>query len=147
MDVTVAVLADCANMSSDGKLNIMGIFAEINPPVLPFHLPSMYLVLGFSASPAEVGSDKRLRVVLLDPDGRQPVLQLESIMTVGKPIRSGSRTYLQSVIGLNGVLFARSGDYLFSVLVNGEEKTSLPLYVNEPANPINEGGDTETDAG
>ena len=36
VDVRVAVLADYANVSQDGKLNIMGIFQEINPSFLPF---------------------------------------------------------------------------------------------------------------
>jgi hypothetical protein len=43
VEVTVTVLADYANLSQDGKLNIMSIFQEINPPVLPFALPQMYL--------------------------------------------------------------------------------------------------------
>lgn len=46
MDVNLALLADYANVSQDGKLNIMGIFQEVNPPVLPFALPQMYLVMG-----------------------------------------------------------------------------------------------------
>ena len=41
MDVTVAVLADYANVSQDGKLNIMGIFQEINPPMLPGLAPKL----------------------------------------------------------------------------------------------------------
>jgi hypothetical protein len=51
MEVTVAVLADYANVSQDGKLNIMGIFQEINATSLPFVLPQMYLVMSFSAGP------------------------------------------------------------------------------------------------
>ena len=65
VEVTVAVLADYANVSQDGKLNIMGIFQEINPPALPFALPQMYLVLSLSAGPAEVGSVRNIRIPLI----------------------------------------------------------------------------------
>src|SRR5215217_3944288 len=47
MEVKLAVLADYANVSQDGKLNIMGIFQEINAPSLPFPLPQMFLVVPF----------------------------------------------------------------------------------------------------
>src|SRR5215217_4763717 len=71
MEVKLAVLADYANVSQDGKLNIMGIFQEINATALPFPLPQMYLVLTFEAGPAEFGSEKQLRVVLVDSDGNE----------------------------------------------------------------------------
>ena len=51
MEVSLAVLSDYANVTGDGKLNIMGLFGEINPPVLPFSLPTMFLALALTASP------------------------------------------------------------------------------------------------
>lgn len=133
MDVTLSVLADYANITQDGKLNIMGVFTEVNPPELPFALPMMFLVTIYTASPAEVGSEKALRVTLLDGDGKQ-LMNLETPITVPKPIRAGSRVQLNSVIGLGGVRFDKAGDYQFSILVGGEEKKSLPLHVNNPEN-------------
>ena len=65
MDVTLAVLADYANVSQDGKLNIMGIFQEVNPSEIPFVLPQMYLVLSLTAGPAEVGLARNIRIPLL----------------------------------------------------------------------------------
>jgi hypothetical protein len=132
VDVTVAVLADYANVSQDGKLNIMGIFQEINPPFLPFPLPQMYLVLSFSAGPAEFGTVRNLRIPLLHGDG-QELLTMEAQMTVPRPNRPGSRAYINQTIGLAGVMFERSGDYAFSILVGDDEKATAPLHVNEPS--------------
>jgi hypothetical protein len=132
MEVTVAVLADYANVSQDGKLNIMGIFQEINPPVLPFPMPQMYLVISFSAGPAEFGTVRNIRIPLLHTDGEE-LLAMEAQMTVPKPNRPGSRAYINQTVGLAGVVFERPGAYAFSVLVGDDEKATVPLYVNEPS--------------
>jgi len=132
VDVNLAVLADYANVSQDGKLNIMGIFQEVNPPVLPFALPQMYLVISFVAGPAEFGSTKNIRIVLLESDGSE-MLTLEGQMEVPRQSpRPGSRAYMNQVIGLNGITFHRPGDYAFSILVGGETKETIGLHVNEP---------------
>jgi hypothetical protein len=131
MDVTLAVLADYANVSQDGKLNVMGIFQEVNPPVLPFALPQMYLVVSFEAGPAEFGSVKDIRFALLDSDGNE-MLALEGQAEVPRPQRPGSRAYINEVIGLNGITFQHPGDYGFSVLVAGETRETVSLHVNQP---------------
>ncbi len=130
MEATLAVACDYANVSQDGKLNIMGIFQEINAPSLPFPLPQMYLVMSFSAGPAEFGSQRQIRIVLLRADG-QEVLNLEGQMQVPRPTRPGSRAYINETIGLAGVTFDQAGDYGFSILVGGDEKTTVPLHVND----------------
>jgi hypothetical protein len=130
MDVTVAVLADYANVSKDGKLNIMGIFQEVNATELPFQLPQMYLVMGFTAGPAEFGSTKNVRVSLLHSDG-QEVFTLAAQMQVPHAARPGSRAYINEAIGLAGVVFQQAGDYAFYILVGDDEKATVPLYVND----------------
>src|SRR5437899_1694881 len=110
MEVTLAVLADYANLSQEGKLNIMGVFGELNPPTLPFNLPTMYLVIGFAASPSEVGAEKHLLILLMNNEGRE-LLRLENGMNVPPPMRPGNPTYIQAILGLNGVTFEQAGDY------------------------------------
>jgi hypothetical protein len=132
VEVTLAVLADYANVSQDGKLNIMGIFQEVNPPVLPFPLPQMFLVVSFEAGPAEFGSRKNVRIALLDNDGSE-MLALEGQVDVQRPPRPGRRAYINQVIGLNGITFPRAGDYAFSILVGGETKEAVGVHVNEPS--------------
>jgi hypothetical protein len=135
MEVTVAVLADYANVSQDGKLNIMGIFQEINPPVLPFALPQMYLVLSFSAGPAEFGTTRNIRIPLMQSDG-QEIFSLQAQMQIPRANRPGSRVYMNEAIGLAGVTFHQPGDYAFSILVGDDEKATVPLHVNEPIQEV-----------
>ena len=131
VEVNLAVLADYANVSQDGKLNIMGIFQEVNPPVLPFALPQMYLVISFEAGPAEFGSTKNVRIALLESDGSE-MLALEGQTEVPRPPRPGSRAFMNQVIGLNGITFQQPGDYAFSILVGGETKETIGLHVHKP---------------
>jgi hypothetical protein len=135
VDVTLAVLADYANVSQDGKLNIMGIFQEINPPFLPFPMPQMFLVVSFEAGPAEFDSMKNVRVALLDIDGNE-MLALEGQVQVSRPQRPGSRAFINQVIGLNGVAFQRAGGHEFSILIGGETRETVSLHVNEPAKEV-----------
>src|SRR5207249_1631855 len=123
---------DFASVTQEGKLNIMGIFGEINRPSLPFSMPLMYLVIVFDASPAELGSEKNVRVATLDGEGKEG-LRIENNMAVPPAGRPGRRVSFNAIIALQGVTFQQPGDYEFSVLINGEEKRAVPLRVNEPA--------------
>jgi hypothetical protein len=139
MDVTLAVLADYANVSQDGKLNILGVFQEVNPAGFPALVAQMYLVVSFEAGAAEFGTEKHARIALLEADGSE-VMSMEGPMVVQHPPRPGSRAYINQVLGLQGLTLPRPGDYAFHILVNGEEKRAVPLRVNELPNEGNEGG-------
>lgn len=138
MEVTLAVACDYANVASDGKLNILGVFQEINPPVMPFALPQMYLVVSFEAGAAEFGTNKDVRIALLEEDGSE-VMAMEGPMPVHHPPRPGSRSFINQVVALQGLNFANTGDHAFHVLVGGETKRVVPLRVNEPPQAIEEG--------
>ena len=131
MDVRLAVLADYANMTLEGKLNIMGIFSEINPPMLPFALPSMFLVVTYSASIAEVGRQHKLEVELMDGEGLK-ILGIQSALTVPPGPRPGAPAAVSALLGLNGVRFEKADDYQFAILVGDQVKATVPLRVNEP---------------
>lgn len=112
--------------------------SAVKPPTMPCQLPTMCLVLGFTASPIEVGTEKRLEIVLIDPDGNR-LLQLNNNVIVPLPKRPGNSSSLASIIALNGVQFQTFGNFHFSILVNGEEKTTVPVRVNNPMSGIPEG--------
>lgn len=134
MDAVLAVAADYANVSSDGKLNIMGIFQELNPPTLPFQLPQMYLVVSWGAGPAEFGSQKDCRVVFMGPDETEgDQLSLDYQLVVPEPSRPGARAIFHQILGIGGLPIARTGPHAIYVLASGDTKVTVPLYVNEPA--------------
>ena len=130
MEVTLAVACDYANVSQDGKLNILGVFQEVNPGGFPAMVAQMFLVVSFEASVAEFDTEKHVRIALLEADGSE-VMAMEGPMLVQRPQRPGSRAFINQVLGLQGLAFPRAGDYAFHIVVNGEEKRAVPLRVNE----------------
>lgn len=131
MEATLAVAADYANVSNDGKLNIMGIFQEFFPVTFPAAGQPMFLVLSLSAGPAEVGSQKDVRVAFVDPEGDQNLV-LDFQVPVPDPPRPGTPSIVHQILGLQGLPLFRPGHHAFYVLVSGEEKARIPIYVNDP---------------
>jgi len=128
MEVKLALLADYANVTKEGKLNVMGVFTHINAPVFPWVHPQMQLVLQLEAGPAEWETDKQLEIKLLDQDGIQ-ILSIGGGLKVPKG-QSGRRVQMQSIMSLVNVPFNTEGDYCFYVLIGGETKKEAPLQVN-----------------
>src|SRR3990170_3643486 len=71
MEVAFALLADAANVSREGKLNILGSFDRIFGSKFPLTWPRMVLVTRFLASPAEYGTEKALEIVTVNADGQR----------------------------------------------------------------------------
>ncbi len=138
VELALAVAADYANRSSEGKLNIMGIFQEVNPIGFPAALQQMFLVIAWEAGPAEFNSQKDLRIAFMDQDNNEKV-SLDVQLQVPEPTRPGARAYFNQIIGMGGLPLERSGEHVFFILVGGEEKGRVALYVNEPP----EGGTAE----
>ena len=127
MHVPLAVLADAANVSLEGKLNIFGIFNRIWAVNFPAHHPQMQLVLAFEADTAEAEQVKPIEVQLRDSDGKKMVAISGRLKVPkgepGQPIR------INHIFPLPGLGFEKPGDYVFKILVNGETKTQVPFAV------------------
>lgn len=139
MEVDLAVIADAANVSQEGKLNILGIFDTIWARDFPFRHGSMAFVVRVRADFTEAGTH-RLEVRLVDADGKQ-LFRAEGPLEVaaagpGRPLKP------HIIMGLTGVSFPRAGDYSFEVFLDGDHRRSVPLYVLEgPRQPPNPEGD------
>lgn len=91
MDIKLAVLADGANATAEGKLNILGIFNALHAPNFPCVHPQMCLVLRFEATRAEEGKTRNIEIQLADDDG-QKVFAINASLVIpkgqpGMPIR------------------------------------------------------------
>ncbi|HUK55805.1 MAG TPA: hypothetical protein VLY20_04025 [Nitrospiria bacterium] len=125
MKVSFAVLADCANISREGKLNILGIFDSIQAQQFPVTHPQMQLVMRFEADRAEAGKTKKVEVQLIDEDGEK-LFQLGGEFTLGT-IRPGGMIGSNHILTINMMKFERAGDYEFKILINEEFKAEVPL--------------------
>ncbi|MFI5041374.1 MAG: DUF6941 family protein [Acidimicrobiales bacterium] len=122
MDVTLAVLADSAIQSNDGKLSIIGLFQEIRAMVFPAVHPQAVLVISLRASPAEAGEHKRLTIRLMDEDS--VLADLDSQFDLPKPYPvPGHPAFINQIFMFQNLLLPRAGDYAFHILLGGEEKS------------------------
>ena len=130
MNVIFAVLSDAANVSQEGKLNILGNFANIYASEFPTRHPQMYLVLRMEATPAEVGMEKTVDVTMLDADGEK-IAALSADFKVPEPKAKGEMVQMQTIVSLRDVVFPKAGRYGIYVLIDGNTEATVPLTLEE----------------
>ena len=134
------MLADAANVSREGKLNILGAFDRIYGTKFPLHWPRMVLVTRFEASAAEFGSEKSLEIITMDADGKK-LGKASGKMKIGEG-RTGRQIKINHVLPM-GMTFPAPGEYSIVILVNGESKATVPLEVVQREQKTN--GQTENE--
>jgi Family of unknown function (DUF6941) len=126
MQVKLALLADYANVTAEGKLNILGIFDRITVPDLPVVHPQMHLILRLEAHSAERSRAHNVEIRLHDPDG-ETVFEVKGEMVPhGEP---GSTSATNQILTLNNLQLNKAGGYMFVVFVNNDLKSEIPLGV------------------
>jgi hypothetical protein len=126
MNVKLALLADYANITAEGKLNILGIFDRINVSEIPAVHPQMHLILRLEAHPAERNRTHAVEIRLHDPDG-QTVFEVKGdVVPHGQ---TGRTIATNQILTLNNLQLNKAGGYNFVVLVNNDLKYELPLGV------------------
>lgn len=127
MDVAFALLADAANVSREGKLNVLGAFDRIHGAQFPLTWPRMVLVTRFVASAAEYGQEKSIEIITLDADGKR-LGAATGKMQVPTPDAGGRPLKINHILPMT-LTFPGPGEYSIEILVNGESKAAVPLDV------------------
>jgi hypothetical protein len=134
MEKQLAVLADSANISQEGKLNILGEFNNLQAPESPITWPIMWFVAKFWIGSADVGRHKvLLRVV--DEDGNTVIPPLSGALEVPAfgPNYAGVPTSLPLVLGVANVTLPSFGTYTFELRVDDEVMAEALLFVTKQA--------------
>ncbi len=127
MQVKLAVVADHANVSSEGKLNILGIFDRIVVSDLPAVHPQMHLIVRLEAHPAERDRPHPVEVRLHDPDG-QTIFELKGeVVPEGL---AGETITANQIVGINNLVLGKTGEYVFVIFVDHDLKAETPLVVD-----------------
>ena len=141
MQVKLALLADYANVTAEGKLNILGIFDRINVNDLPAIHPQMHLILRLEAHPAERNRMHNVEIRLHDPDGHTVFEVKGDVVPQGRPNESIATN---QILTLNNLQLDKQGGYTFVVFVNNDLKSEVPLGVEvatQAAGPPAQTGD------
>jgi len=129
MKQLLILAADYANITGDGKLNVMGIFNDIYSFSFPARHSSMHLVAKLGAELGEYGQTRNFTVRLLEEDGNQ-IMDISGQFQVPKGER-GRKPEVNIVLELKDVVFPKPGLYQFVILVDKDHKGELSLYVNQ----------------
>ncbi len=128
MEVKLALLADAANVTAEGKLNILGEFNILWVPTLPFTWPSMQLVVKFEATAGE-GPKHKLGIRIVDEDGNPAAPPLDGEIDMGKQARPGMPYRSQLILGIQNATFKQHGTFSFEILIASHNVATIPLYV------------------
>ena len=128
VQLLIAAIADHANLELHGKLNLLGVFDNINSQRFPARHPQLCVVLRVLYEYDDVRlPERRFDVKLLDQDGQESVRATGEIQL--EPIPAGGHRAVNHILWFNDLVFSRPNEFVFVIDWNGQEVRRLPLTV------------------
>jgi hypothetical protein len=127
LKIPMALLADEANISQEGKLNVLGAFDRIAASTFPMIHPKMVFVFRVQAEFGDAGQLFPVTVRLMDADGGA---LFEALGEIAAPhVAPGEVVTANQLFALVGTRFPHPGDYKFVVHVGDVPLHETPLTV------------------
>jgi hypothetical protein len=130
MYISFALFADAANLSQEGKLNILGVFDAVQVGSLPSVHPRTTLVLRLKAEAEDAGTHQ-LTLRWMSPEGEE-LWSTEGELNVGAPADASGEVVLPLIAALDLPL-DEQGEYAMEIELDGEAAAEIPLYVRTAA--------------
>lgn len=132
MKLTTAALCEHARERPDGRIDLVGVFHELNAPGFPAVQDRLTAVFVIEWDDDETG-EQPLRADLLAPDGRK-VLTIEGHTEVGAADVADTPPQTRLIMPLEQVVFPMPGGYEFELLAGGDVVRACPLrLLHRPA--------------
>ncbi|HLY66141.1 MAG TPA: hypothetical protein VKU60_11455 [Chloroflexota bacterium] len=131
MQVPICFVADAANVSVEGKVNMVGQFEEIRALGFPVRHPQLAMWLQLLAEPFDIGREAALEVRLVDADGQQILSVTRAITPPPPPIPDAWPVKLNVIVWVQDVVFPTAGAYEFRILLDAEDKARATLTVRQ----------------
>ena len=130
MYISFALFADAANLSQEGKLNILGVFDAVQVGGLPTVHPRTTLVLRLKAEADDAGTH-RLGLRWVSPEGEE-LWSSEGEVNVGAPADASGEVDFPLIAALDLPL-DEAGEYAMEITLDGEAAAEIPLHVRAPS--------------
>jgi hypothetical protein len=130
MQLAFVLLADAANVSVEGKLNILGVFDALQVGTLPALHPRATVVMRFRGARDEVGRHELL-LSWHAPDGHE-LWSSRGDLDIGAPPPGATEMDFPLLMSLD-LPIAASGTHVLRVLMDGEFQGEAPLHVRTGA--------------
>src|SRR4051812_5947334 len=126
MHVSFALFADAANLSQEGKLNVLGVFDALQVATLPAGHPRAHLVAHLTGNSLDVGSPTRARP-WVEPSGTEPWSSPGQLNAGARP--RGIIEMALPLIAQIDLPMAAAGGYVMSVSIDGDQASEIPVQV------------------
>jgi hypothetical protein len=130
MNVKLAEIADAANISREGKLNITGITNVYFAHQVPIAVPCMVVVIRFTAEPSEIGDAHPTQIRLIDDDGAEMIVMNGTTYPVAN--EAGEAVFEPFIFTIANLVLHRFGAYQFEVRLDGDLKVVVPFKLLPP---------------
>lgn len=137
MHVSFALFADAANISQEGKLNILGVFDALHVQQLPAVHPRATMVVRLKALPGDVGRHT-LGFSWIGPSGVD-LWSTTGEMEVGTPPPGATELDVPVIAGID-LPIQEVGTHVMRVVLDGDLCAELVLHVRAGAPTIPVGG-------
>ncbi len=131
IQIPLALMADYANVSKEGKLNILGVFDNIYAPSIPALHPQMQLVMTIVADRLEANKEHQIIIELIDADNVNVTFRIKGKINF-QPPKSGEDIKINQIIQLNHIVFNEYGEHSIKILIDNDVKRSIPLKIIKP---------------
>ncbi len=130
MNVSFALFADAANISQEGKLNILGVFDALQVATIPAVHPRATMIVRLKASPEDAGRHT-LAFQWVGPSGEE-IWSSSGELEVGTP-PAGASDLDVPVIAAVDLPIQTSGTHVMRVILDGDLCAELVLHVRAGA--------------
>ncbi len=131
MHVTFALFADAANLSQEGKLNILGVFDALQVVTLPALHPRATLVVHLKGTAADAGNH-RVSLQWMSPAGAE-LWSSDGELGIATPALGAADMNFPLIAQLDLPL-DQTGEYLMRVGLDGTTHAEVALQVRTAAN-------------
>lgn len=126
MRISFAVFADGANLSQEGKLNVLGVFDAVQVAALPTLHPRTHLVIRLKGDDGDIGSH-RMTLRWVDPSGAELWSSTGELNVAGA--MNPEYDMDLPVIAVVDLPLSMMGRYVMQVILDEDHKADVVLIV------------------
>ena len=124
MELRYALIADFANATQEGKLNVMGIFDRLFAVSFPAVHRQLFLITSIQTDPEDEGESREIELQMINADGVVLTeLKGQVYFSVGKQV-------FNQVHIFQDLRFENPGSYQFNVFFDGRMVKTLDLELS-----------------
>jgi hypothetical protein len=133
MHLSFALFADGANLSQEGKLNILGVFDAMQVATFPSVHPRAHLVVRLKGTRADIGQH-RVAFSWKNSEGNE-LWTSNGQLDIGAPPPAVTEIDLPLIAPIDLPLDI-PGTYTMAILIDGERQGELRVHVRDAATPV-----------